>query len=80
MPDLRVDEVCGCGQCPSISLTADQSPASCGDGGRTVVTAFLEDAVVILFVDGGVPTYLELAPLDDTTVYTEFPAASALEF
>lgn len=56
------------------------SPAACGEGGRTVVTAFLDDAVVILFVDGEVPSYLELAPLDDTTVYTEFPDAAALDF
>lgn len=80
VPALRVDEVCGCGQCPSISLIADHSPASCGEGGQTVVTAFLDDALVILFVDGGVPSHLELAPLDDATVYREFPDASALEF
>ncbi|MDO5645950.1 MAG: hypothetical protein Q4G21_09750 [Dermabacter sp.] len=45
-----------------------------------MLTGQLDDALVLAFITGGVPSYLELAPLDDSTVYTEFPEASALSF
>jgi hypothetical protein len=33
-----------------------------------------------LLIDGGVPSYLELAPFDDQTTYAEFPEVAALSF
>ena len=45
-----------------------------------MLSAFLSDALVILFLEDGVPSYVELAPLDDAIVYTEFPDASTLVF
>lgn len=76
---LRVDGVCGCGACSSISLAADSTSEARG-ADRVVLSATLSDALVLLFIDAGVPSYLELAPNDDTTVYTEFPEASVLFF
>lgn len=78
--NLTVDEMCGCGMCPSVSLTTGSTPASDDDADRVVLTATLNDALVLLFIDAGVPSYLELAPYDDNTVYSEFPDASALTF
>lgn len=80
VPDLMVDELCGCGQCPSISLTTDRTAGSRDEQEQTVLSAFLSDALVILVLEDGVPSYLELAPLDDAIVYTEFPDASTLVF
>lgn len=80
LPALRVDGVCGCGTCPSISLVRRPALASNDDGDGVVLGARLDDALVLLFIDGGVPSYLELAPRDDQTVYTEFPDASRHSF
>ena len=80
LPALTVDGVCECGRCPSISLAKKSAPTSNDDGDRVVLSASLDDALVLLFIDGGVPSYLELAPHDDRTVYAEFPDAATLSF
>lgn len=86
--DLVVTDTCRCGTCPSVSLVAASSgpapdlgePLPATDAEGVVLTGQLDDALVLAFITGGVPSYLELAPLDDSTVYTEFPEASALSF
>lgn len=45
-----------------------------------VLTAWLSDALIILFIDEGLPSYLGLSSLDDQVVYYEFPDAAALSF
>lgn len=80
VPDLRVDEMCECGSCPSISLVAEP-PARVTEGAdRVVLGAALSDGLVLLFIDDGVPSYVELAPHDDETAYAEFPGAAALSY
>ncbi|MFT3876610.1 MAG: hypothetical protein QM708_09345 [Propioniciclava sp.] len=80
VPGLRVDGVCGCGTCPSISLADRSAPAPDAAEGRVVLMAGLTDALVLLFIDRGVPSYLELAPHDDEIVYPEFPDPTTLSF
>lgn len=80
VPDLTVDDVCGCGLCPSVSLTKRSAPAPNDHDDRVVLAAELSDVLVLLFIDGGIPSYLELAPHDDQTAYTEFPDAATLSF
>lgn len=65
---------CACGSCPSIDLGPDREVEH-----RVVLTASVEGALVLLFVDDYQPSYLELAPLADE-VFTEFPPAEALRF
>ncbi|MBE8147108.1 hypothetical protein IOD13_16640 [Brevibacterium casei] len=38
------------------------------------------DALLYLIIDEGVPSSLELAPLDDSVAYAEFPPAERIEF
>lgn len=80
VPSLLVDSVCECGDCPSVSLAPASVPAGVPGAERAVLGAGLSDALVLLFVDGGTPSYLELAPHGQGTRYTEFPDADLLEF
>lgn len=79
---------CTCGTCPSIELVTGGSSAgdpprrggpSAGDRPRRVLSAHVPGALLLLFVDGGVPSYLELAPIADTH-FAEFPPATELGF
>ena len=90
VPHLVVDSACECGACPSISLVINQQPGTDAvrgdrpgrgsDDDRLVLSASAPGAYLLLFIDRGVPSYLELAPLDDDAVFTEFPAVSQLQF
>ncbi len=69
---------CGCGRCPSIELV-DESGAEIVGSDRIVLSGWIDTdnpngaAMLLLFIDGGRPSYLELAPLTDDVVYAEFP-------
>lgn len=60
-----VSGTCGCGLCPTIDL----SPAEGRDDGpREVLMSSLETGTILLFVDGGHLSCLELAPWADESV------------
>lgn len=67
VPTARAVGTCGCGTCPSIMLSHDTR------GERLVLQASHRTGIVLLFVDGGHLSYLELAPLGDDEPVTEFP-------
>ncbi|QXT61617.1 hypothetical protein [Tessaracoccus palaemonis] len=77
---LVVDSMCGCGVCPSVSLSSTAQPAVGSGDERVILGAGLSDALVLLLIDDGTPSYLELAPRSDGTSYTVFPDATLLEF
>jgi len=66
--------------CPSVSLATTSAPAFFPGTERVVLGAGLSDALVLLFIDGGTPSYLELAPHGERAGYAEFPDAGLLEF
>ena len=72
----RAGERCACGACPSIVLE-DQDGTTPESGERVVLSASAPNALVLLFIDGGRLSYLELAPLDDEHVH-EFPLVADL--
>lgn len=72
MPDIRAWNNCDCGTCPSISLGNDE--AEYGDlPERLVIEASTDGAGLLLFIDGARPGYLELYPIADGSIFTEFP-------
>lgn len=71
----QVVGTCGCGTCPSVDLLTDVPP----DADRVVVCADHTAGLVLLFVDGGRPSYLELAPWGDEPVLQFPPAAEITE-
>lgn len=68
---------CGCGRCPSIELL-DESGGEIMGPDRLLLSGWIDAdslkgaATLLLFIDGGRPSYLELAPLADN-IYAEFP-------
>ncbi|MFF2266819.1 hypothetical protein ACFVTZ_01020 [Cellulosimicrobium cellulans] len=70
---VRVHGTCGCGTCPTIDL-GDATGPTTAEGPRVVLSAGVDHALVLLFVDGDRLSRLELAPLDET-VFPEFPPA-----
>ncbi|MDN8547973.1 hypothetical protein PUW81_002515 [Microbacterium sp. NM3R9] len=68
-------EACRCGTCPSIQLIGDASPSR-DIGLRTVLSAEIPAATLLLFVDRGQLRYLELAPHGDEP-FAEFPALAS---
>lgn len=64
---LWVPAVCGCGGCPSFELSVRADGIAEADGPRRVLNASTADgrALVMLFIDADVPSYLEVAPIDD---------------
>ena len=79
LAEVVVTSACGCGMCPTVDL----GPVD-GKTGRSdddlVLSAYLPDALLYLIIDEGVPSSLELAPLDDSVAYAEFPPAERIEF
>lgn len=75
----RAGRRCGCGSCPSLDLTdlAGVTPHM-GDS-RVVLEASTAGALLLLFVDDGRLSYLELAPLDEKS-YRQFPDPRDLQF
>lgn len=74
---LSVGELCDCGKCPSFELLFDgQKVPRSKDS--IILEAFIPEGLVMLFIDEGKPSYLEIAPNLDVRV--ELPPESALIF
>lgn len=74
---LRVGEECGCGVCPSFTLELDGRPAPQA-GRRHILVASAGRALVLLTVEGGVVSGLEVAPGGDEAV--DLPEVTELTF
>lgn len=74
---LSVGEPCACGMCPTFELLVDGEAAPCSSP-RTVLSAETSDAMVLLFIDDGKPSYFEVAPTWDTAV--QLPTPQQLRF
>lgn len=72
---VQAGAACGCGTCPSIELLAGSESGT----ERLVIGSAAPGALLLLFVDGGRPSHLELAPVDDDVRFSEFPPMSELE-
>lgn len=64
-------ETCTCGACPSIQLI-DGASLSVDTELQTVLSADIPGATLLLFIDRGQLSYLELAPHGDEP-FAEFP-------
>ncbi|MDY3678211.1 MAG: hypothetical protein SO046_03195 [Actinomyces urogenitalis] len=68
-----VDHECGCGLCPTIDLAWNGQEVDC-EGDRVVLEAFSAgDEMVLLFVDGDLPSCLEVVPNDDQPAALPLP-------
>ncbi len=79
VPSTHAGARCRCGTCPSIELT-DEAGTTADSDDRVVLEASAEGAMLLLFVDDGRLSYLELAPLDDDVSFAEFPDPSTFTF
>lgn len=77
--ETRAGRRCGCGSCPSVDLTdlAGVTPGT--DDSRVVLEGSTTDALLLLFIDDGRLSYLELAPLDEKS-HGSFPDPQHLQF
>lgn len=80
LPFLRVTGTCGCGNCPSVYLHPVGEWPEPVDTCDCVLDSWTEDdpAMVMLFIENGLPTFLEVAPFGDFSV--PLPDADALRF
>lgn len=85
---LVVTDTCGCGTCPTITLTPEDeasgaSAAEAGmpgaDGGGSPLMASSEGGVLLLFADERTPRMLEFAPVQGG-VFDEFPPPAQIVF
>ncbi|WP_297739756.1 hypothetical protein [uncultured Tessaracoccus sp.] len=70
-----VTHTCDCTLCGSVELADLEQTNSCADTQSRVVLGAgtkRDDALVLLFIDSDVPSYLETAPLGDEAV--QFPS------
>lgn len=74
---ITVGAACGCGKCPSVQLLLDGQEVPVG-ASQVILEAFIPDGIVMLFVDDGIPSYLEIAPNLDIDL--ELPHEKALIF
>lgn len=74
---ITVGQACDCGKCPSVQLLIDDKPVPAGKS-QIILEAFISQGIVMLFVDDGKPSYLEIAPNLD--VELELPDEKALIF
>ncbi|MGC2938919.1 MULTISPECIES: hypothetical protein [unclassified Brevibacterium] len=86
--EVLVTSECDCGTCPSIGMRPhlhvdDESRDDQGGDGdwsnRVVLAAGTAGAMLLLFIDDGCPSYLELAPIDDDLSFGEFPDPASVE-
>ena len=75
---LRVWGSCGCGACPSIVL-GDERGEYAEFGPRIVLSGYRGTEGIILFIDGGRPTYLEQYSSTDGR-FDEFPHPDEITF
>lgn len=74
---ISAGEPCDCGKCPSFQLLIDDKPVPAGQS-QVILEAFVSEGIVMLFVDDGHPSYLEIAPNLDEEL--DFPDEKALIF
>lgn len=74
---LSQGEPCPCGMCPSVQLLFDGRPTP-ESSPRTVLSAEGFNSVVLLFIDGDKPSYLEVAEYGEGG--GGMPRAGQLEF
>lgn len=74
---ISVGAACACGKCPSFQLLIDEQPVPAGHT-QIILEAFISEGIVMLFVDDGHPSYLEIAPNLD--VQLDLPDEKALIF
>lgn len=74
---ITVGASCDCGKCPSVQLLVDGQTVPPGES-QIILEAFVSEGIVMLFIDDGKPSYLEVAPNLDSAV--ELPDESALIF
>lgn len=77
MDRITAGEPCDCGKCPSFQLLVDGKPVQAG-AKQVILEAFVSEGIVMLFVDDGKPSYLEIAPNLDEEL--ELPSDGALIF
>lgn len=75
----RAGRRCGCGSCPSVDLTDLAGVTPDRQDSRVVIEAGTTDALLLLFIDDGRLSYLELAPLDEES-HHRFPDPQHLQF
>lgn len=78
VPGVLAGATCACGTCPSIELEDERGTVPT-TGSRVVLTAATRDALLLLFIDGDRPSYLELAPTGETPI-DSFPSTGELLF
>lgn len=89
LAEVVVTNPCDCGFCPSIGMkpVARVDDASRDDSGglgdyssRIILDAAVDGCMLLLFIDDDIPSYLELAPVDEELVYSEFPPPERILF
>lgn len=78
VPSTAAGATCTCGTCPSIELihsgAASPTPAL-----TVVLQAYADDALLLLFIEKGHLSYLELAPLAPAGSITAFPPPEQIQ-
>ena len=79
LSNTSVCRECGCGICPSVELVYQGQPVPTGRD-RCVLEATIASngALVLLFIDDGLLSYLEVCPVEDE--YVPMPTAADLSF
>lgn len=89
LAEVVVTNPCDCGHCPSIGMRPvlrvdDESRDDTGGLGdftkRIILNAAVNSFMLLLFIDDDSPSYLELAPTEETQRVSEFPSSEAIEF
>lgn len=87
LSEVVVTNECECGTCPSVGMRPglrdeDERRDDKGGGGdwtdRVVLTAGTAGAMLLLFIDDNIPSYLELAPIDNIPSFAEFPEPASI--
>lgn len=85
--EVVVTNECDCGTCPSIGMRPrlrDQDERRDDKGGdgdwsdRVALHASSPGAMLLLFIDDDIPSYLELAPIDDGVSFAVFPEPASI--
>lgn len=75
---VEVTGACGCTACESVELGIDGTTIECSED-RYVLSGDTEKVMVLLFVDDGKPSYLEVAATDGVS-YAAIPEADEITF
>lgn len=89
LAEVVVTNPCDCDHCPSIGMRPvlrvdDENRDDTGGLGdhteRIILDATVDGCMLLLFIDDDSPSYLELAPNEDTQRFSEFPSSEAIEY